>query len=298
MTILEHSAPPSVAADYAARLAPRLASLADRGGFKPSMLEDVELLVSRCAQRRTPLIYNAGLVVIVQGGKIGFLGDRVIHYGAGHYLVQAMPLPFECETHASTQAPLLGLAIRLDRASLVELAAQLPGRREDPAPEPMAAVAIDAEFGEALSRLVDCLFDPVLCRALGAARLREVIFAALRGAQGEALRRLVLDGGHYPRIAEALRFLHEHYAESLNVDRLARAANMSASHFHHHFKVTTQLAPLQYLKRLRLLKARALLAEHACQVAQAASAVGYRSSSQFSREYKQYFGVSPTRERR
>jgi len=64
---------------------------------------------------------------------------------------------------------------------------------------------------------------------------------------------------------------------------------MSASAFHEHFKRTTLLSPIQYLKRLRLLKAQQMLIGEGLGVAQVAHRVGYQSSSQFSREYKRQF---------
>jgi AraC-like DNA-binding protein len=93
-----------------------------------------------------------------------------------------------------------------------------------------------------------------------------------------------------------LSYLREHYAEPLNVDTLAERANMSVSTFHEHFKRCTELAPIQYLKRLRLLKAQQMLIAEGLGVAQVAHRVGYQSTSQFSREYKRQFDCSPGQE--
>ncbi|WP_341864695.1 AraC family transcriptional regulator [Salinicola socius] len=281
----------------ASRLARTLAPLATTDGFSDTAIDGVKLIASGCSHPRTPLIYEPGLFVIAQGDKIGYLGDRVIHYGPGNYLVQAMPLPFECETLADPDTPLLGLSIGVDPLTLSELVHHLPApaRAERGSPEPMAAVALDAPMAEAVQRLADCLQDEYSSRALGEGRVREVLFAALNGPQGHSLRQLVQQHGHYARIAESLNYLHRHFALPLTVETLAERANMSASHFHHHFKRVTQLSPVQYLKRLRLLRARVLLGQQRVNVARAAADVGYRSTSQFSREYKRYFGVSPSR---
>lgn len=283
------------------RMAALIAPLVDGDGFLPTALPGVQLIASHCGHARTPLIYEPSLIIIVQGGKIGYLNERVIHYGAGHYLVQALPLPFECETQASDREPLLGVSIRLDRLMLGELARPwLRAGQERPAgpPTPMAAVPLEGRMAENVTRLLDCLYDPLLAETLGEARLREVVFEALRGPQGESLLQLLATSGQYARIGEALDFLHRHYARPLTVDHLAEQVSMSASHFHHHFKRTTHLAPMQYLKRLRLLKARSLLDQQGWQVGRTATAVGYQSPSQFSRDYKRYFGVSPGTERR
>lgn len=288
-------------ADLGRRMAELIAPLVDGEGFMTTRLPGVQLFTSCHGQSRTPLIYEPCLMIVAQGGKVGYLEDRIIHYGAGNYLIQALPLPFECETRASREQPLLGLMVSLDRVMLGELAQSLPakhGAAEGETPSPMAAVPMNASMGGNVLRLLECLHDPLLADALGGGRIREVVFEALRGPQGDSLHRLIRESGKYTQIADALTFLHRHYTQPLTVDALASQVNMSASHFHHHFKHTTRLAPMQYLKRLRLLKARLLLGQRQHSVARAASAVGYQSASQFSRDYKRYFGVPPVSERR
>jgi AraC-like DNA-binding protein len=68
---------------------------------------------------------------------------------------------------------------------------------------------------------------------------------------------------------------------------------MSVSAFHHHFKLVTASFPLQYLKRIRLDQARRLMTHDGHNASTAARAVGYESPSQFSREFKRLFGVTP-----
>jgi AraC-like DNA-binding protein len=50
---------------------------------------------------------------------------------------------------------------------------------------------------------------------------------------------------------------------------------------------------LQYLEKIRLTKARDLMRQESMKAYIAADKVGYESSSQFSREFKRYFGQSP-----
>ena len=58
----------------------------------------------------------------------------------------------------------------------------------------------------------------------------------------------------------------------------------------------TASSPLQYLKRIRLDQARRLMAHDGFNASTAARAVGYESPSQFSREFKRLFGVTPVAE--
>jgi AraC-like DNA-binding protein len=70
---------------------------------------------------------------------------------------------------------------------------------------------------------------------------------------------------------------------------------MSASSLHHGFKRATALTPIQYLKRMRLDRARQMMMDEGSQAAEAALRVGYESASQFSRDFKRLFGLPPRR---
>lgn len=90
-----------------------------------------------------------------------------------------------------------------------------------------------------------------------------------------------------------LKRIENKYTENLSVEQLAAEANMSVSAFHHNFKSVTSTSPLQYLKNYRLHKARMMIIHDGMKASAAAMRVGYESASQFSREFKRYFGVTP-----
>jgi AraC-like DNA-binding protein len=71
---------------------------------------------------------------------------------------------------------------------------------------------------------------------------------------------------------------------------------VSVSTFHHNFKAVTTISPLQYLKNVRLHRARLLMVHAGHNASSAAAAVGYESPSHFGREFKRLFGASPTEE--
>src|SRR4029453_14283780 len=96
----------------------------------------------------------------------------------------------------------------------------------------------------------------------------------------------------------ALQWIHAHYAEPFSVARLAGDVGMSGSALPHQFKALTPSPPVQYLKSIRLPKARALIVNERAGAAVAATTVGYESASQFSREFKRFFGASPIDEAR
>jgi Helix-turn-helix domain len=53
------------------------------------------------------------------------------------------------------------------------------------------------------------------------------------------------------------------------------------------------MSPVQFQKRIRLQRARSLLAARPCDVASVGHLVGYDSPSQFNREYRRPFGAPP-----
>ncbi len=249
---------------------------------------------------RSPLLYSSGLVIIGQGRKIGYLGGRRFQYDADACLVLGVPVPFECEVHATPEEPLLGIRIDIDLAVLHHLVARLQERLDfsarpqglsHPGVEP---VPMDDALIHATSRLITCLHDPMDRLILGAAAFEEVVYRILRSPQGQVLYDLTQHHTQYASIARALARLHGDYQQPHSVEELARESGMSASSFHRAFKGVTGESPLQYLKKLRLLKAKEALVFQGLRVEEAAYEVGYVSPSQFSREFKRYFSVPPS----
>jgi AraC-like DNA-binding protein len=152
------------------------------------------------------------------------------------------------------------------------------------------------ELGGAVIRLLECLRSPLDSRILGRQTVREIVYRVLQGEQGGALRALASRDERFSRIARVLKHVHAEYAQSLCVEEMARKAAMSVAAFHHYFKLVTASSPLQYLKRIRLDQARLLMAHDGYNASTAARAVGYESASQFSREFKRLFGVTPVEE--
>ena len=247
---------------------------------------------------RAPLLYSAGIVIIGQGYKVGYLGDRAFRYDEDTYLVVGVPMPFECETHPAKSGPLLGLRIDIDITALHALVASLGSKTnrsdETGPPSGLEPVKMNEEMIEATIRLVNCLRDPIDSKVLGPSMVNEIIYRVLRGEQGRVLYSLTQHSTPYAAIARALDRIHSDYREALTVESLAEENAMSVSSFHRTFKRVTGDSPLQYLKKIRLDKAKGLLVHQGMRVNSVAYEVGYESPSQFSREFKRYFRVPPS----
>ena len=249
---------------------------------------------------RSPLLYDTGIVIVGQGSKDGFLGGRRFHYGADSCLVLGVPVPFECASHGSPEEPLLGVRVDVDRGMLHSLVARFSGklgselgvaRAVHSAVEPLE---MQGPLLAAVVRLLQCLTDPLDRAVLGLAAVEEIVYRILRSEHGQVLYALTRVHTPYANIALALELIHGDYATGLSVDDLAKEASMGTSSFHRTFKEMTGDTPLQYLKKIRLLKAKNLLVHEGKRVEEAATEVGYASPSQFSREFKRYFSVPPS----
>jgi AraC-like DNA-binding protein len=151
-------------------------------------------------------------------------------------------------------------------------------------------------YPNAASRPNRCLDAPSDIPPLAPLILREITYRILTGPQGTQLRQVASVDAPARRIAAAIRWLKDHFAEPLKIESLAKKLKMSPSAFHLHFKEVTAMSPLQYQKRLRLQEARRLMLGEGCDAARAAFRVGYESPSQFSREYCRMFGAPPRRD--
>ena len=281
------------------RMTALLGALAVREGIHPTALDGVTLMRVSQPMPRMPVLYEPGIVIVGQGRKRGYLGDQVYTYDAHNYLVLSVPLPFECETEASPERPMLAVSIRVDLAVLAELLMKMDGAHRAAAaaiPEGIYSTRLDARLTETTVRLLECLTDAAEAKILGPQTVRELTYRVLCGEQGGALRAAAALHSRFGQVNRALQRIHAEYARNLSVEELAEAAGMSPSAFHQNFKAVTSTSPLQYLKTIRLHKARMLMVYEGLRAGIAAERVGYESSSQFSREFKRLFGTSTIEE--
>lgn len=299
MTIASDYSKPVTSHAYHQALLTSVSALVPEEGIVDTCINGVTVFRSCKHNPAKPLIYNPCVAVILQGYKIGHVGAEKIYYGPGEYLLQTLPLPFECETVGSTALPAIGIRIDFDPLILAELVQTLPANNTEELErfQPMASITMHDEMAYAVKQLLQVINEPSLASVLGESRLREITYEALRGPHGNALRAVAMDNSHYARVARSLLTISDNLDQEFNVSELAKEAGMSVSGFHASFKQVTQTSPIQYLKRCRLLQAQSKISGRFGSMSQIASEVGYTSMSQFSRDYKKLFGHPPSQER-
>jgi AraC family transcriptional regulator len=97
------------------------------------------------------------------------------------------------------------------------------------------------------------------------------------------------------RVNRAIDYIVVHLHEPQCLRDISRAAMLSPFHFHRVFQALMGATPAEFVKRLRLEKALGLMARsRAMSLTSIALACGFSSSSDFSRSFKQQFGVPPS----
>ncbi|AMZ72736.1 MULTISPECIES: AraC family transcriptional regulator [Pseudomonas] len=283
---------------HTARMVALMERLAPVEGYNLSALEDVRFLRSNRPLSRTPVLYDPGVVILCQGRKRGYLGNDLYVYDARHYLVVSVPVPFTMETDASEAEPMLAVYMRLDLQLASELILQVDEALgpSDAPPKGMYASPMDDGLYASTLRFLEAMSTPGDAAILGPSLVREIYYRILTGEQGGSMRAALGRQGHFGQITRAIRKIHSSYQERLDVEALAREANMSVPSFHVHFRSVTDASPMQYLKSTRLHQARLLMLRNAMNASTAAFSVGYESASQFGREFKRLFGRTPQAE--
>jgi AraC-like DNA-binding protein len=261
--------------------------------------------VSRMEQAGSPDESTTGtiLAVVAQGTKRLSVGGTVHDYGPGQYLVASVDLPVSGQfTDATPERPALGFGLELKPEVVAELmltpsAADFtrPARGES-SPPAIAVGRLSPRLLDATIRMLRLLDHPRDIPVLAPMIEREILWILMSDEQGATVRQLGLADSSLNRVRHVVRWMRDHFAESLRVEDLAQLSNMSPSSFHRAFHAVTSMSPIQYQKSIRLQEARLRLVASHGDIATIAYAVGYESPSQFSREYRREFGASPSQD--
>ncbi len=97
-----------------------------------------------------------------------------------------------------------------------------------------------------------------------------------------------------PVVTRAKDFIEKHQKDELSLGQVAKATNTSTFYFCKIFKKATGLSFTQYLARVRIEKAKALLLSPHRRVSEIAFDVGFQSLTHFNRTFRKITGTSPT----
>ncbi|MDD3260714.1 MAG: AraC family transcriptional regulator [Oscillospiraceae bacterium] len=109
-------------------------------------------------------------------------------------------------------------------------------------------------------------------------------------------------GVHTPRsdssycyVQKAIQFIDRNYSGSIDIEKIAQSAGVSRSHLYRLFIAYVNMPPNEYLTRYRISKAASFLSDGGLTVGEAAYSAGFADQLYFSRVFKKYMGVPPSK---
>jgi len=148
-----------------------------------------------------------------------------------------------------------------------------------------------------IMRLAQLFADECMCDALHSRLYGDNLSIALllalsrlSGKQPSPITRGCLAPWQLRRVSE---YLTAHLGEDVELHALSDLVNLSRSYFSRSFKISTGLAPHQWLLQARVAKAKQLMLEGDSPLAQIAIDVGFADQAHFTRTFGRAVGESP-----
>lgn len=243
------------------------------------------------------IIFDHELVLFLKGDGVARTREREYRFTAHHLF--CIP-PFAPHSFASNSCE--HLAVHFDLAAGVPHFTENPQRRlpyrvtfSHGAALPFCRPLSPSDGIEAM--LLDLLRSwksrsPT--SALAAQAALQLALAELLRVPSNERATDVGDARQRARIQRALAYVDIHYAEPVASGDIARAAGLSESRFSQVFRQWTGHSPKDYLRRVRIDKARALLTDIDLSIKEIARLTGFEDQYHFSRIFRQIDGLSPT----
>lgn len=99
----------------------------------------------------------------------------------------------------------------------------------------------------------------------------------------------------HPGLERAIRFMDENLDQPLTLERIAQTMYVSRFHFARMFRLVTGESPMQYLRRLRVERAKSMMIRGDLTLSEIAAEVGFCDQSHFTRIFRQATGTTPRR---
>jgi len=277
-----------------------MADIAVTEGYNPTLVPEVGVFKSTEPQKTVPTFYEPLICLVGQGEKYCSVGDSRFRYCTGNFFMNSLPMPVVSEIVGATpEEPFLSTALNINLIRLADMVLKIErlGVTSEPKAKEGTSCILVGKAEEALDdaflRLLKVANKPIESKVLADSIIDEIYYRLLTSEHGCALRMLLSQYGDVQPLSKVVNFIHDNMDKTIQVSELADIANMSKTSFFNAFKKLMHVPPNQYIKSTKLQKAQTLL-KQGMQATEASYQVGYNSFSQFSREYKRFFGFTPS----
>ena len=100
------------------------------------------------------------------------------------------------------------------------------------------------------------------------------------------------------KILPAIQYIDTHYTREISLNELAEIVRVTPAYFCRVFKQALNLTPIEYINRVRILKAESLLTETNTHIIDIAMEVGFGSIPYFNRVFRKINGIPPSEYRK
>jgi AraC-like DNA-binding protein len=246
-------------------------------------------------------VRSLSLCVIGQGRKRVVVGDRSYVYDPFNYLVLSSHRHFTAEILEATSAkPFLSLVLQIDPVLVRRVSADILGRRTTTFAKPAHGPAeqafvtpLDISLMGAIMRFMRATDNGADRRVLAPVYLQEIVYRVLQAEQYTRLLEVAASEVATNPVSDVISYVRENMSAPMTVADLAERVSLSPSAFSHLFRDVTGKSPYQFVKEMRLNRARELLLEAEQSVTQISRTVGYASTSHFINEFRDRFGATP-----
>jgi AraC-like DNA-binding protein len=260
--------------------------------------------------RRLPAIpfkwhYNSEyeLTLTLNSRGLRFVGDSMAEYGDGDLVLIGPRIPHtwhssgDCGNGPIHQALVLWFSETFVQSLIVAHVELRPVQRL------LESAGRAIAFSEPVRKRV----RPMICAMLEQTAedrlpaLLQVLLLLARDAGAVPLSSVggsVLPCQTEDRIGRVLTTLHARYREEISVEQLCKLGGLGRSSLHRLFKQHTGMTTSEYVTRLRIGNACALLTQGQQPVSWIADTVGYRNLANFNRQFKQLKKMTPRTFRR
>lgn len=253
------------------------------------------------SEKPEPILYQPSIIFITSWKKNIYLNNKVYSYWEWKFLLVSIPTPFICKWVTWWDNIFAWLTITINKDDLFSLIKELKWSKNQTNKkhhlEPwILSLDITDKISNCLERLLEIWNDEIAWKLLWPAIIKEIMYYAIQESDAQSFCDLILTNKNIWLFWDIIEKINNNYKSEILIENLAHDMDMSIPTFYRQFKAFTGFAPNQYIKNLRLNKAKDLLNIHKYSVKQAASEVWYNSQFQFSREFKRYFGYAPVKE--
>lgn len=247
-------------------------------------------------------IESLSLCIVAQGRKAVTADGRTFVYDPSHYLVLGSNLSFQATIlQASPAQPFLSFVLQIDPAVVRRVSASMRESESPPSPpvperppgHQSFVSVLDQPLLDSVLRFLAAIGTEADRRVLAPIYQQEMVYRVLQREQFARFLALAANQTATNPLAPALAYVRTNLAQPMTVADMAAQVNLSPSAFAHQFREVTGKAPYQFLKELRLDRARELLIDDTLPVAAVSRQVGYASSSHFTAAFRRRFGMTP-----